>query len=397
MTSKFDNGQWTLFPAGAGGRSNQQTHDIVDAGGSLWLAHCCCTSQTISDTLCGAERVQDEGSDFERLPSVLDAWKLSADDQGYVWAATQNDEATRRHGLYRINVATGQVDNYTHENQPNLVSDNLSSVLVVGRVVWIGYARDGLSAWDLGPDRQPSADDSWVHYTQGPLDYNMLSSSVTCLGVGGDGTIWVGSDLGISILNESGAFDNHGAEVLPSSYVNAVVPTTDGGAWVATAHGSLTRMTPKSTGGFDYQTFGPPNLPNPNVEDIAFGPDGRTLWLATDRGVASFQPPVTSAAAVGQVGVYPNPFKMNCSKDTALRLIGAGGRASGVVIDLSGKIVGRFQDRAPEDPIWDGRIGSQNGSGGGARVTPGLYWIRASSPTGVHSVGVAMMDADCEH
>jgi hypothetical protein len=71
-----------------------------------------------------------------------------------------------------------------------------------------------------------------------------------------------------------------------------------------------------------------------------------------------------------------------------VRLTGAGGFASGVVVDLAGRVLHRFDEVPPQDPIWDGRAG-------GEPVSPGLYMVRLRSARGVRSVGLAVLDGAC--
>jgi hypothetical protein len=59
-----------------------------------------------------------------------------------------------------------------------------------------------------------------------------------------------------------------------------------------------------------------------------------------------------------------------------------------VVVDLAGRVLHRFEEVAPEDPIWDGNAE-------GERVSPGLYMVRLRSARGVRSVGLAVLDGEC--
>jgi hypothetical protein len=397
MITRYRDGQWSFFPGGQGGRSNAWTFRLLAAGNAVWLAHCCCGSIDPPDK-CNMEQATEGGDLFERWP-FAEAWDLDQDDQGYLWVGTQNDDLQRQHGIYRVNTADSSWVQIWQENEPRMVSDQVSAIKVSGRVAWIGYKGDGFSRFDLGADGKPlTEDDAWQSFRAPATGNGLINDNVRRIRVGPDGRVWVGTTEGLSIYDGT-RFTNVGAGLgrLPKGEVTAIIPTKDGGGWVATRDGGLTRMTPREPSGFRYTSYGPPDLPNPNIEDMAIGPDGRTLWLATSRGIASFfPPPDASESSAGVMGAYPNPFRIECGNHHTVRLIGAGGVAGGVIVDLSGQIVAQFHDCGPEDAIWDARQGSVNGSGGGERVAPGLYWIRASTPTGVHSIGLAVMDAGCE-
>ena len=60
-----------------------------------------------------------------------------------------------------------------------------------------------------------------------------------------------------------------------------------------------------------------------------------------------------------------------------------------MIVDLGGRIVGRFSGVDPEEPIWDG-------TDGGSAVAPGLYVVRVQGPRGTESVGLAVLDGDCD-
>ena len=85
---------------------------------------------------------------------------------------------------------------------------------------------------------------------------------------------------------------------------------------------------------------------------------------------------------------YPNPYVPGCGD--GIRLLGYSGTADGVIVDLSGKIIRRFEINATTNvPFWDGTDGS------GALVAPGLYWVRISSPDGTKATGVGIGDGPC--
>ncbi len=388
--TRFRDGVWDVFNAGQEGRLNSWTYNIREVGGAVWLAHCCCTGP--EPPLCRMEKVTGDGSVFEALP-VFNAWTLDNDSRGYLWAGSSGASIDDAHGLYRIDPTGGEILQFTPDDQPEMVTSIVRAVRVIGRHVWIGYAAEGVSRWDLGPDMEPGTeDDDWTLFVQGIAPLELLGGDIKCIEPAPDGKVWIGSTAGISIY-DGVRFIKVGAGFgrLPTPDVNAIVPTVDGGAWVATSEGGLTRMTPRALGGFTYETVGPPYLPNPNIVAMRLGPDGRTLWMATSRGLASFRPMAAHAATGGEIGAAPNPYFPACGG--GLRLVNPGGAASGVIVDLSGRVVHRFESSEVDASgfsgvVWDGKIQ-------GVPATPGLYWIRARTPIGVESIGVAVMDGSC--
>jgi ligand-binding sensor domain-containing protein len=377
---------------------------MLAMGTEVWLAHCCCPAGSVPEDACRLERVRDAGATFQAWP-ITNAWDFDQDSEGRIWIATRhdNDHLTYAHGLFRLSPSDSTWIPVNHHLADSLYSDQVRAVRVVGRVLWIGYDNAGVSRWDLGPDGEPlTGDDYWVHYTQ--VHGGLIGDNVRRIEVASDGTIWIGTTAGIS-LYYNGSFHNHGGGFgqLLSSEVTAILTTPDGGGWVATRDGGLNRMRMHLNGTsrvYDYDYYRPPLLPNPNIETMTFAPDGRTLWLGTERGLASFRPPAetTTASTETVVGAYPNPFNPACvtaQQNGGVRLLGTGGFVRGVVVDLSGRIIARFPKNRPQetqDPgevVWDGRRD-------GVPVAPGLYYIRVQTPRGNRSVGVAILDGDCQ-
>ena len=215
---------------------------------------------------------------------------------------------------------------------------------------------------------------------------------MTRLGARGS-VIWVGTAAGLSLIDADLDFVTNigpSPDRVPLPIINDLAPVADGGAWVASSSqgrgGGVTRMTPNENG-FGYTTYGPPDLPHPNVESLALDPDGWTVWLGTNRGLSKLVPPAPESGAAGELHAYPNPFVPGCGE--GVRLQGFSGVADGQVVDLSGRVVNRFAMKAPGAPVWDGRDAS------GRPLAPGLYWIRLSSPDGIGAVGVGLGDGPC--
>ena len=72
-----------------------------------------------------------------------------------------------------------------------------------------------------------------------------------------------------------------------------------------------------------------------------------------------------------EIHAYPNPARLT-SLGVRLRIAGNVTRMTGAIVDLSGRVLRRFESGNGE-VFWDGRDGS------GQVVRPGVYFVRAEA------------------
>ncbi len=108
----------------------------------------------------------------------------------------------------------------------------------------------------------------------------LIGTEITSLAIGLTGDVWVGSTLGVSVLDDGG-WRTYDAADLPNASVNALFSATNGYMWVGTINGMTVR---EGTSWRRYGTFD--GLPSPVINDFTEDAE-RTIWAATDGGVAS--------------------------------------------------------------------------------------------------------------
>jgi hypothetical protein len=355
---------------------------LYSPDGDLWLAQCCCR-----ETGCSLDLVV-EGVTQNDIPRNLR--DLAYDEQGNLWGASDNapDQEEHAQGVWFRDAASGQWLQITAENAPQLLRQRVRAILPRDGEVWIGYSDRGVHRWNLGPDRKPLTGDGevWTLYSTESLGRRLIADNVTRLRARGT-RIWVGTTGGLSLIDPDRVTNIGGGFLgLPASLVNDLIVLADGGAWVATQNAGLTRLIPQQTG-FRFVNYGPPDLPHPNVEALALDSDGRSVWAATSHGLARLTVTGGTGREEGDLGAYPNPLIPGCAE--GVRLLGISGTVDGVVVDVSGRVVRRFEGIVASQPVWDGRDAN------GGPVAPGIYWIQVSSPEGQRGVGVGIGDGPC--
>lgn len=397
LIGRFDGSTWETWDGGVGGATSAWTWDMVAHDGELFLAHCCCST---GDN-CVLESFNTESSAFVPLEGIQEVWKLDRGPDDSIWATTRNNDESRSKGIYRIDPRTGTSETFNSGNIPILNNQNSAIEATTGRV-WIGNASDGLVVWELGANGRPdtlqtgspecndfgAVDDRFLCYRAADGGNTIIGDSIVEIEEGPDGKVWIGTTQGLSIF-EDGAFTNITPQFnrFPTGEVLALAPSPDGGAWVATAGAGLTRMVPNGSGAYTYTNYQTPPLPNVNIRALAVSRDGRSVWCGTERGLAKFTPFAQGAGGdAGDLAVFPNPFEPGCHE--GVRLLGAGGLADGVVIDLSGRVVSRFEGADASTPLWDGRVD-------GKLAAPGLYIVQVRSGQGIENIGLGIIEGLC--
>ncbi len=119
-----------------------------------------------------------------------------------------------------------------------------------------------------------------TNYTQ--ADGGLISNEINAIAMDPSGSIWVGTDKGISRFNglEWQSYRQSNAN-MPSEYINCIMPDNDGNIYFGTAAGVTRFDDPR----WEALTIA---LPSPNVTSIALD-SFADIWFATDGGIAKFQ------------------------------------------------------------------------------------------------------------
>jgi predicted neuraminidase len=119
-------------------------------------------------------------------------------------------------------------------------------------------------------------------------DYGMngpLATKITTLAVDANDTLWVGTPLGISLRDKDGVWSYlRGEEGLPYEDVTDIEFSSTGDIWIGTTKGVIL-YRPEAKGRQWFYRQGPRYVPDDQINDLAVSADGKTVYVATPKGV----------------------------------------------------------------------------------------------------------------
>ena len=234
----------------------------------------------------GTDRSLDvsmDGETFAHLDLAADTPTLDAapvrallrDAGGRLWAGTAGA------GLFEVRPdgvrpsALLRADGVSKLSVSSLLEDRR------GRM-WLGTLASGLLLYDRETDTAER------YAPASGREASMPSNTVQALAETADGTLWVGTQVGVCALRGGGRFGCLGdaAPGLAAASVMALHATDDGSLWIGTRTGFFHRAPDGQTTAY---TEANSDLPGDLVTAITEDADGY-LWLSTSRGLARFEP-----------------------------------------------------------------------------------------------------------
>lgn len=182
---------------------------VVDTSGNIWAG---CSNGKLS-------RYSHKDQRFTDVPLVglsVSQSKVSAvssltlDSKGNVWAGTL------AHGLYRVNPATLEAQHYVFsDTDTNILPENNVMALHAtdDDYLWIGTFQAGLSRYNISTGEVDFYNES---------NNNLLSNHVNAIYQDINGTTWIGTDLGASVI-EVGDSTFNSLRINPDGFPRAAV------------------------------------------------------------------------------------------------------------------------------------------------------------------------------
>lgn len=193
-------------------------------------------------------------------------------------------------GFNRINRTTGELRRFMPDDHDSTTMSNTTSVrFIIDRrnsdYMWIGTFGGGL-------DRFDRKSETFKHYVHSPIDSSsILSNTVFDILQDRDNRIWVGTDRGLSLLDENGTSFTHFSREngYPFNSVVIILEDNNGDFWLATNRGLL-QFDPQEKQVKKIYTEAD------GLHSHEYFPTGRgqmkdgQIWISGYKGVNSFYP-----------------------------------------------------------------------------------------------------------
>src|SRR5260221_7698287 len=144
-----------------------------------------------------------------------------------------------------------------------------------------GCKNDATQATPPGPE--------WIAYTSS--NSGLKNDHIRCLTIDASGTIWFGTDSGVTHFNpRSGTWTSYGIPLIPYPVISAA-QAKDVSMWFGTLGGGIARYNPSSAGS-PWSYFSDPSKVPPVPAGIASDKSNQTIygeiWVASSTGIDRF-------------------------------------------------------------------------------------------------------------
>lgn len=206
----------------------------------------------------------------------------------------------------------------------------------------------------------------------------LQSSSITALKLDKRGALWVGTNVGVSIIPDPSNPTSRITKVngLRQQSISAIVVDPLNQKWVATVQG-LFHLSEDGITVFNQYTSSNSPIPTNDIRSLAFDDKNGILYVGTDFGLTALHTSsIAPQESMEKLFIYPNPVIVNDNSNPRITIDGLIENTTIKVISVSGQLLREFVTPGGKIAFWDGK--DEDGS----IVPSGVYLLVAYDEDG---------------
>ncbi|MGA9405758.1 MAG: two-component regulator propeller domain-containing protein [Bacteroidota bacterium] len=213
------------------------------------------------------------------------------------------------------------------------------------------------------------ANDNWGEVT---LADGLASTKVTCVAEDKEGSLWLGSDLGVTIIGDPADPTSQISIVYLGAvfgqFINTIAVDPLNNKWVAMQTGVIV-LSPDGTSLIAQYNTANTNgkLVDNNVFSIAFDEKRGIAYFGTGKGLSSLEiPTIGTVEKMSTIQVGPNPFIIPDHPSVAI--MGLADNTTIKILNVTGALVKEFAAQGGGRAFWDGTDSRGNSVGSGVYI-----------------------------
>ena len=257
---------------------------------------------------------------------------------------------------------------------------------------WIVLREHGIIVFNDNNTIDNTTDDKLTKLTEAAGNGNLPGTKIYTIISDKDGTIWIGSDKGVSAIYNPGSVftgDHYDAQVvrvenngqliplLENESVTAIAIDGANRKWMGTANAGLFLISADGTKELLHFTADNSPLLSNTISCIGVNTDGE-VFIGTDKGLISYRGTASEPTESNKGAfAFPNPVRPSYSGVISIK--GLTFNADVRITDVSGHLVAQMKADGGQ-ATWDGKDLKEH------KVAPGVYLVFASNNDGSSTV-----------
>ncbi|MDZ7763953.1 MAG: two-component regulator propeller domain-containing protein [Melioribacteraceae bacterium] len=312
---------------------------------------------------------------ISEAPSFVVISDAASDSKGNIWAL--NHRSAGVFPLTAIN-ESGESFNFEFTNPRITASEELFHLEIDQfdkKWFAVTVGDRGLYYFDENGTFNDPADDRMGVLTASD---GLQSSSITALKLDKRGALWVGTNVGVSIIPDPSNPTSRITTVngLRQQSISAIVVDPLNQKWVATVQG-LFHLSEDGITVFNQYTSSNSPIPTNDIRSLAFDDKNGILYVGTDFGLTALRTSsIAPQESMEKLFIYPNPVIVNDNSNPRITIDGLIENTTIKVISVSGQLLREFVTPGGKIAFWDGK--DEDGS----IVPSGVYLLVAYDEDG---------------